>query len=55
MSFHCRHPSQIKRKHDSAEEYFAELGQEKVRRLYEIYRLDFELFGYSAEGFLIED
>ena len=43
---------QVKRKHDTAEGYFAEVGQEKVRRLYEIFRLDFEMFGYTAEGFL---
>ena len=43
---------QVQRKHETAEGYFSEVGQEKVRRLYEIYRVDFEMFGYTAEGFL---
>ena len=53
--FHWRPPFQVKRKHESAEEYFAELDQEQVRRLYEIYRMDFELFGYTTVGFLSQE
>lgn len=35
-----------------AKEYFKELSARRRRRLRELYALDFELFGYSDEGYL---
>ena len=32
--------------------YFSMLKKEVVRRLYEIYRVDFEMFGYDASKYL---
>ncbi|KFM58252.1 Carbohydrate sulfotransferase 11, partial [Stegodyphus mimosarum] len=32
--------------------YFSSVPEEDIRRLYRIYRLDFELFGYSVDEFL---
>ena len=32
--------------------YFSMLKREVVRRLYEIYRVDFEMFGYDASKYL---
>ena len=32
--------------------YFGELDKSVVHRLYEAYKFDFELFGYSAEPYL---
>ena len=34
-------------------EYFSELDQCLVRKLYLVFRLDFELFGYSPEPYLV--
>ena len=34
------------------EDYFAQLPSNVVLRLYEMYKVDFEMFGYSAEGYL---
>ena len=36
----------------STAEYFSQLDQDLVRKLYLVFRLDFELFGYSPEPFL---
>lgn len=36
----------------SARDYFAELSSSQVKRLYERYYYDFELFGYDARGYL---
>ena len=33
-------------------EYFSQLGRETVRQLYNLYRLDFELFGYSPNTYI---
>lgn len=38
-----------KRKHEDPLQYYRELGEDRVKRLYEIYRVDFEMFGYSVE------
>jgi len=35
-----------------SEEYFATVEREKIRKLYTRYKLDFELFGYSADDFI---
>ena len=32
---------------DRARKYFRELKIETVRKLYEVYKVDFEMFGYS--------
>ncbi|GFV69665.1 carbohydrate sulfotransferase 11 [Trichonephila clavipes] len=42
------HPTQ----HSVALKYFSTVPEEEIRRLYAIYRLDFELFGYSIREFL---
>ena len=34
-----------------AREYFKEIDAESKRKLYEIYRIDFEMFGYSPEEY----
>ncbi len=36
---------------DVAKELFSQLGWERRKRLYEMYRLDFEIFGYSPDGY----
>ena len=33
-------------------QYFNTIGKEKIRRLFEIYRIDFEMFGYQLEEYL---
>ena len=35
-----------------AEKYFGLLDKKVVMQLYELYRVDFELFGYSVDPFL---
>ena len=37
---------------DLAVKYFGLLDQKVVMQLYELYRVDFELFGYTADRFL---
>ena len=34
---------------DKAREYFSQLDREVVLQLYELYKVDFEMFGYSME------
>ena len=33
-------------------DYFKTIGAEKTRRLFEIYRVDFEMFGYQVDQYL---
>ena len=33
------------------QEYFKEIDVKSKRKLYEIYRIDFEMFGYSPEEY----
>ncbi|XP_054710881.1 carbohydrate sulfotransferase 11-like [Uloborus diversus] len=35
--------------------YFATVPQDYIKKLYQIYRLDFELFGYTVDEFLIQN
>ena len=35
-----------------AREYFATLTRDEARRIYELYRLDIELFGYNPKPFM---
>ena len=32
-------------------QYFGEINKEKTQQLLEIFRIDFEMFGYSAEDY----
>ena len=34
--------------------YFRELDRDVVKQLYQVYQLDFEMFGYSAESFIVD-
>ena len=33
--------------------YFSELSEETIKSLYEIYKVDFEMFDYSLKPFLV--
>ena len=37
---------------DVLEDYFAQLDRKVVMKLYEMYRVDFEMFGYSLDDYL---
>lgn len=39
-------------KEDVIEHFYSQLTKEEIRRIYEKYRVDFELFGYSPDYFL---
>ena len=42
----------ISKKYDKPTDYFKnELSKNDIEKLYEIYRLDFEMFGYSADEY----
>ena len=32
--------------------YFREIDEESVKKLYDIYKIDFEMFGYSVDDYL---
>ena len=34
--------------------YFQEIDEESVRKLYDIYKIDFEMFGYSVDDYLLK-
>ena len=34
------------------DKYFSELSQEQIEKLYEIYKYDFQMFGYEHESYL---
>ncbi len=42
----------VKHKENRAKEYFAQLTEDKRQRLYEYFKLDFELFDYDAQEYL---
>ncbi|XP_018324385.1 carbohydrate sulfotransferase 11-like [Agrilus planipennis] len=46
-----RHKSASQTK-DEAKKYFSELSQSQIKDLYNIYRQDFEMFGYSVDEYL---
>ena len=35
--------------------YFSELSREQIEKLFEFYKVDFEMFDYSVEQFLSEN
>ncbi len=37
---------------DRAKKYFSALSANQRRRLYEVYKLDFEMFGYDTLGYM---
>ena len=39
---------------DLTRRYFRELDRDVVRQLYQLYQVDFEMFGYSAESFIVD-
>ena len=34
--------------------YFQEIDEESVRKLYDIYKIDFEMFGYTVDDYLLK-
>ena len=42
-----RNPSRSGNSSDVAMEYFSEVTKQDVEKLYELYKIDFQLFGYS--------
>ena len=40
---------------DVSLQYFKNIDSEKIEQLYEIYRIDFEMFGYEAEQYFSID
>lgn len=46
------HESSGSSSEDLAKKYFAMVNQTKILQLYDIYKLDFEMFGYDLEPYL---
>ena len=40
---------------DVSLQYFKNIDSEKIEQLYEIYKIDFEMFGYEAEQYFSID
>ncbi|KAJ9587155.1 hypothetical protein L9F63_019321 [Diploptera punctata] len=47
-----RHKTYHEKGEDIANRYFSQLSREEVQKLYELYKLDFELFDYKHEKYL---
>ena len=35
--------------------YFRLIGEDRIKKLYNIYKIDFEMFGYSVQQYLTEE
>ena len=47
-----RHKMYSKEKEETSKRYFSQLTKQEVKRLYEKYQLDFELFDYKVDDYL---
>lgn len=47
-----RHKTYQEEGKDASKRYFSQLSKQEVKRLYEKYKLDFELFDYKIDDYL---
>ena len=47
-----QHKTYHEKGEDISKRYFSQLSKEEVKKLYELYQLDFELFDYDYEKYL---
>jgi hypothetical protein len=47
-----RHKTYSKEREETSKRYFSQLTKQEVKRLYEKYQLDFELFDYKVDDYL---
>ena len=54
VEFEMVHKNQngVGKKYELAKQYFGQLDKKVVLQLFELYRVDFELFGYTADSFI---
>ena len=46
------HSSSGGKTEDLAKKYFRQMSKKEIEKLYKMYKIDFEMFGYSPDNFL---